>query len=116
MAQRVLKIVASTAQPTADDYTDPIHWLSATLKGNGATLDVLLRGNAVSYLLRPPAPPQTDEDDVAGLVRKGVGVFYLREDVAARGIPQSELIDGAQPIAHAALPTMLSAYDQIWHW
>jgi len=115
MGQRVLKIVASTAQPAAEDHYDPIQWLCSTLKGNNATLDVLLRGSAVSYLLRATAPPQPDED-VAGLVRKGVGVFYLREDVAARGIPQSELIDGVQAIAHAALPTMLSAYDQIWHW
>jgi intracellular sulfur oxidation DsrE/DsrF family protein len=103
MATKVLKIVAR------NEHCDPMPWLCACLKGS-ASLDVLLRGSATRYLRREP------EGEAADLVRRGVGVFYLREDVAARGITQSELIEGAQAIAHAALPTMLSAYDQIWHW
>lgn len=77
------------------------------LRGRSAPVDVLLRGNAVTYLA---------ECDLAALAHAGVAVFYQEEDAAVRGLEGSEILDGAQPIAHSALPELLGRYDQGWHF
>ena len=98
------------------------------MKGAGADLDVLLRGNAVNYAVkgqdasgltfgerRQTQPPRLDED-VAKLTTKGVRVFIVQEDLAERGLEHSELIAGVEPVTMAGLPNLFAAYDQVWHW
>ncbi len=128
MAQRILKIIETAYRGTLEEQDDPIVWLAHSLRGNGAELDVLLRGNAVNYLVRgqdaaglafgkkrQTQPPRLDAD-VAALVDKGVAVYYVEEDVAARGLLRDELLDRAQPIAQAALPELFGRYAQVWHF
>jgi len=128
MAQRILKIIETAYRGTLEEQDDPIVWLAHSLRGNGAAIDVLLRGNAVNYLVRgqdasglafgkkkQTQPPRLDAD-VASLVDKGVAVYYVQEDVAARGIARGELLETAQPIAQAALPELLGRYEQVWHF
>lgn len=128
MAQKILKIVETAYRATLEEQDDPVLWLAATLKGNGATVDVLLRGSAVAYLVRGQDPsglqigerkqtqsPRLDED-LEKLVARGVGVYYLEEDLAARGIRSEELVAGARPTSHNHLAALLSGYDQVWHW
>lgn len=128
MAQRILKIIETAYRGTIEEQDDPIVWLAHTLRGNGAAIDVLLRGNAVNYLVRgqdasglafgakrQTQPPRLDAD-VAALADKGVAVYYVEEDVAARGLGKLELLDHAQPIAQAALPELLGRYEQVWHF
>ena len=128
MAQRILKIIETAYRGTLEEQDDPIVWLTHTLRGNGAAIDVLLRGNAVNYLVRgqdasglafgdkkQTQPPRLDAD-VASLVDKGVAVYYVEEDVRARGLPRDELLPTAQPIAQAALPELLGRYEQVWHF
>jgi hypothetical protein len=128
MAQKILKIIETAYRGTLEEQDDPVLWLAATLKGNGATVDVLLRGGAVGYLVRgqdasglqfgerkQAQSPHLDED-VEKLVERGVGVYYLEEDLAARGIRRDELIAGARPTSHDHLAELLSGYDQVWHW
>ncbi len=128
MARKILKIIETAYRATLEEQDDPIVWLAHSLRGHGAELDVLLRGNAVNYLVRGQDPsglrfgeraqtqPPRLAEDLAALQKKGVALFYVEEDAAARGIGAHELQVDAQPIEQAALPRLLAAYEQVWHW
>jgi sulfur transfer complex TusBCD TusB component (DsrH family) len=126
--KKILSIIATAYRATIEEQDDPIVWLSHAMKGAGADLDVLLRGNAVNYAVRgqdasglafgdrrQTQPPRIDHD-VAKLITRGVRVFLVEEDLTARGIESSSLIAGAEPVAFPDLPRLLGAYDQVWHW
>ena len=128
MAKKVLSIVATAYRATLEEQDDTILWLSHALKGAGADLDVLLRGNAVNYAVRDQdasglafgerrqtQPPRIDED-VAKLGTKGVRVFIVGDDLRDRGISVDDLVPGVHPIARAELPGLFGRYDQVWHW
>ena len=126
--KKVLNIIATAYRATLEEQDDPIVWLSHAMKGAGADLDVLLRGNAVNYAVtgqdasglafgerRQTQPPRIDED-VAKLATKGVRVFLVEEDLAERGVGRAELIGGVEPVPRAGLPQLLAGYDQVWRW
>ncbi len=128
MAKKVLSIVASAYRATLEEQDDTVVWLAYTMKGVGADMDVLLRGNAVNYAVRgqdasglvfgdrrQTRPPRVDED-LGRLISAGVRVFLVEEDLAERGVLRSDLIAGVEPIARAGLPGLLGPYDQVWHW
>lgn len=126
MSKRILQIVETAYRATLEEQDDPTLWLAASLRGNGVALDVLLRGNAVNYLVRAQdasglefgarkqtQPPQLARD-LERLIGKGVSVFYVLDDVRARGIADSELIDGARPVRSDELPGLVEEYQQLW--
>jgi len=128
MATKVLNIVATAYRATLEEQDDTILWLSHVLKGGGADLDVLLRGNAVNYAVRDQdasglafgdrrqtQPPRLDED-VARLAASGARVFIVGDDLRERGVGVDDLVPGVQPIAAAELPGLLGRYDRVWHW
>ena len=55
-------------------------------------------------------------DDPTGLLGKGVDVFIVSEDIADRGLADSDLIDGLKAISRQEIPGLLAQYDQVWHW
>ena len=128
MAKQILQIVETAYRATLEEQDDPVLWLTASLRGNGLASDVLLRGNAVNYVVgaqdasgltvgaRPQTQPPRLAHDVAQLVAKGARVFYVEDDATARGIARHEIIDGPQPIAAHALPELIEGYQQLWHW
>src|SRR5256885_300656 len=94
----------------------------------GASVDVLLRGNAVNYAVkgqdasglafgdkRQTQPPRIDED-VAKLTTKSVRVYVVEEDVTDRGIEGRELIAGLSAVSRTGLSKLFAEYDQVWHW
>jgi len=128
MAKKILKIVETAYRGTLEEQDDPVLWLAATLKGNGADVDVLLRGNAVGYLVRgqdasglsfgdrkQKQSPRID-DDVQRLIEKGVRVFYVEDDAGRRGIRHEELVEGVRAIGRSGLPELFDGYDHVWHW
>src|SRR5260221_257260 len=79
-----------------EEQDDTIVWLHGAMKGAGADLAVLLRGNAVNYLVqrqdagglafgewRQTQPPAV-ASDLAALAAKGIDICYVAEDLAER--------------------------------
>ncbi len=125
---KVLQVIQSAYRCTIEEQDDPAVWITHAMKGAGADLDVLLRGNAVNYGLRgqdasglafgdvaQTQPPQL-ERDISSLLDKGVNVYAMAEDIAERGIDSSDFVEGIQNIERSSIPDLFSDYDQIWNW
>ncbi|HUO81892.1 MAG TPA: DsrH/TusB family sulfur metabolism protein [Gammaproteobacteria bacterium] len=125
---KALHIIETAYRATLEEQDDPVVWITHAMKGAGADLGVVLRGNAVNYAVKGQevAPlvfgarkqkhgPRL-ADDVAGLIGKGVDVYVIKEDLAARGLDGDELIDKLKPIGRAELPGLFEQHDQVWHW
>lgn len=128
MNRRTLGIVTTAYRATLEEQDDPVLWLLSAMRSAGADVDVVLAGNAVTYLVRgqdasglafgerrQTHPPRLDED-VARLSRMGARVLVVEDDLDERGIAAADLIDGATPITRRALPTLCAAYDHVWHF
>jgi sulfur relay (sulfurtransferase) DsrF/TusC family protein len=125
---KVLNIVSVAYRATLEEQDDTIVWLTHALKGAGADIDVLLRGNAVCYAAKgqnaaglsfgskQQSNPPDLARDVGKLIEKGIQVFVVQDDAAQRGLEGSDLIDGIKPIAKSGLPKLLDAYPRVWHW
>lgn len=125
---RVLSIVETAYRATIEEQDDTIIWISHAMKGAGADIDVLLQGNAVNYgILEQDAgglaignTPQTQPPDIIGdiesLLDKGCKIYVVKEDLVARGIKDSELLDKLDHIAFADVAACMNEYDQVWHW
>jgi hypothetical protein len=128
MARKVLQVIESAYRATMEEQDDTVVWITHALKGAGADLTVLLRGNAVNYLVkgqdasglsfggRQHAFPPSIADDIAKLIGKGIEVYFVHEDAAERGIGVNEFIEGPKPVSRAWLPRLFAGHAQIWHW
>jgi sulfur relay (sulfurtransferase) DsrF/TusC family protein len=125
---KILSIVETAYRATLEEQDDTILWLNHMLKNNGLDVTILLRANAVNYLVKGqdasglkfgtvglPHPPVIDKD-VVDLIEKGVPVYYVKEDVDERGVPESKFIEGAKAISRRELPGLLEGFDHVWHW
>jgi len=125
---RALNIVSTAYRATLEEQDDTIIWLTHAMKDAGADLSVLLRGNAVNYAVvdqdasglafgadRQTQPPQLAED-LKKLLGKGVKVYVVSEDLAARGISREEIIGGLALLPRAELPKVLGEFDHVWTW
>lgn len=125
---KAINIVETAYRGTLEEQDDTILWISHAMKGAGADLDVLLRGNAVNCGVRgqdasglsfgalKQAHPPDLARDVTSLSAGGVRVFVVRQDLEERGIPADSLVSGLEPVDRAGLPGLLEDYDLIWHW
>jgi sulfur relay (sulfurtransferase) DsrF/TusC family protein len=125
---KTLNIIASAYRATIEEQDDTIVWICHAIKGAGAEIDVLLRGNAVNYAVRGQSahglafgswtqtqPPQI-EHDIASLCSKGVAVHVMADDLECRGLADATLIEGVRPLRADALAALMAGYDRVWHW
>ena len=125
---KALNIVEAAYRGTLEEQDDTIVWLTHAMKGAGADLALLLRGNAVNYATRgqdasglviggvPQTHPPDLAGDVAALIPKGVDVYVVEEDLADRGIEPGDVIDGLKKVSRGGLARLIGDFDQVWHW
>ena len=125
---KVLSIIESASRATIEEQDDTVVWLMHALKGAGAAIDVVLRGDAVNYAVRgqdasglafggwrQTEPPRI-EQQLGSLAAKGVTVYALADDLIARGLAAGDLLPGVETLQRPALAALLPRYDRVWHW
>ena len=125
---KALNVISTAYRATLEEQDDPIVWITHAMKGAGADLDVLLRGNAVNYAVASQDPagvvigklsiehPVYPQKNLLKMKQAGIPVHVIREDVEERGIPLESLVKDFELISGSELPNLFSQYDQVWHW
>lgn len=125
---RFLHIVERAYRATAEEQDDPIVWLAGCMRQAGAELDVLLRANAVNYAVRQAQPvaltvgdwqqtqPPSLNTDLQRLQAQGVHIYLSVDDLYARGITESSLIEGINLVSMNDLPELFERYDRLLAW
>ena len=125
---KVLNIVESAYRATLEEQDDPILWLSQSFQNAGVDISILLRGNAVNYLVKEQKPfnlhfgawkqtnpPELDRD-LANAIVKGILVYAIAEDLQDRALFQERLIEGVLLIEKSQIPELFEQFEYVWHW
>jgi sulfur relay (sulfurtransferase) DsrF/TusC family protein len=129
MPKKTLNIVESAYRAVMEEQDDTILWLLAAMQGAGADHTVVLRGNAVNYAVngqgvagltvgewKQTQAPKMDHDVVDLIEKRKIPVYVIADDLAERGIEQSELVPGVQLLSRSDLPDLFADYAVVSHW
>lgn len=128
MASKVLNIVERAYHATLEEQDDVALWFALASKGAGIEESVLLRGNAVNYLVKSQDssgikigdialdPPPKIAEDVEMLKGKGIAIYAVEEDLAGRGIAKDKLIGGVEIIKKAGIAKLCDGHDKVFYW
>lgn len=125
---KALQVIESAYRCTIEEQDDPAVWIAHAMKNSDADLSVLLRGNAVNYVVpnqdasglifgevSHAHPPRIDAE-IDRFLAKGVKVYAIEEDMADRGIEPGDIMSGIEAVPRRTLPALFARHDQIWHW
>ena len=128
LTMKALQIIQSAYRCTVEEQDDPVVWFAQVLQNNGGEIDILLRGNAVNYVISGQDSTglsfgswkQTQSAkldlDLTDCINNGLGVYIISEDAKDRAIPTDKIISGVKSISRSELPVLFEQYEQIWHW
>ncbi|HEX7028929.1 MAG TPA: DsrE family protein [Gammaproteobacteria bacterium] len=124
---KYLQVIESAYRGSIEEQDDTIVWLTLAMKGAGADLDVLLRGNAVNYVhtgqdasglkfgeWQQTQPPRIHEE-VQKLIGKGAKVFAVSEDLRKRGL-SGGLLPNIEAVSERELVGLYEQYDRVSYW
>ncbi|KST67456.1 DsrE family protein [Mastigocoleus testarum] len=125
---KVLNIVESAYRGTLEEQDDTILWLSQSFHNAGVDISILLRGNAVNYLVneqkpfnlhfghwKQTQPPELDRD-LEMMINKNIPIYAIAEDIQDRALPQNRLIDGVSLIEKNQIAQLFEQFEYVWHW
>jgi len=125
---KVLQIIQSAYRCTIEEQDDPVVWFAQVLQNNGGEIDILLKGNAVNYVITgqdstglkfgkwTQNQPAKLDLDLTDCLNNGLGIYIISEDAQERGIPTNRIIEGVKAISRQELPVLFEQYQQVWHW
>ncbi|MBE9169525.1 DsrE family protein [Pleurocapsales cyanobacterium LEGE 06147] len=125
---KVLNIVETAYRATLEEQDDTILWLSQSFQDAGVDISILLRGNAVNYLVKEQKPfnlhfgtwkqtqpPELDRD-LEIMIDKDISVYAVAEDIQERALLQERLIDGVSLIEKSQVAQLFEQFEYVWHW
>ena len=125
---RVLQIIESAYRGTLEEQDDTIVWLTHCLRSAGAEVSVLLKDNAVNYVLvgedasglkfgswQQTNPPNIAAQ-IAELLEKQVPVHVVHEDLERRGLLGARRLDGVRLVSKLTIPQLTEEHDRVLHW
>ncbi|MDB9524841.1 DsrE family protein [Oscillatoria sp. CS-180] len=125
---KVLNIIETAYRATLEEQDDTILWLSQSFQSAGVDIAVLLRGNAVNYLVKEQTPfnlhfgewqqthpPELDQD-LKMMMNQSIAVYAIAEDIHERALPEDRLIDGAVLITKRQITDLFEQFEYVWHW
>jgi predicted peroxiredoxin len=122
-----LSIIERAYRATIEEQDDVALWFSHAMKSGGAQVAVLLRGDAVAYaskaqsagglrfgdlLVKGPSLAR----DVTAMIERGIRVFVVPEDAAARGIRGVDMVPGVEVARRGALAKIITEFDCVIRW
>ena len=125
---KVLQVLDQAFRTTVEEQDDTILWLTQSMRGAGADLEVLLSGHAVHYAVQSKRQPPFDlggwcqsqpadlTQDIGRLTEKGVPVYALHEDLEERGLADLPVLPGIEVIKRSSVVALYDKADQVWHW
>lgn len=125
---KILQIVEQAFRTIVEEQDDTILWITQSMLGAGADIEVLLAGNCSYYAVlqqRQPAltvgqwqqtEPAELTRDLGNLFVKGVPVYVLREELSERGLSDLPVHSGVKVISRDQLVDLYERVDQVWQW